>query len=107
MRSFRCDPKSSPDERHRHCAVRPLTALGVRRRSSGAEDPGGVVVSWTTHDLLSLDWDRQDIYHDAHQAMNGVLAQVLGTLGYSVKPFGTGGASIVTGHRVRDEGMGR
>ena len=64
-------------------------------------------MSWTTHDLLSLDWDRWDIYHDTHQAMNSVLARVLGTLGYPVKPFGSGGASLVTGHRAKDEETGR
>lgn len=71
------------------------------------DDPGGVVVSWTTHDLLSLDWDRQASYHGAHQAINGVLAQVLSTLGYQVKPFGAEGASLVTGHLSRVEETGR
>ena len=41
---------------------------------------GGVVVSWTTHDLLSLDWDRCGTYHDAHQVMNDALADVLARL---------------------------
>lgn len=63
----------------------------------------GVVVSWTTHDLLSLDWDRYGVYRDVHQVMNAALAQALHALGYAVRPFGTGGASIVTGHRAQDE----
>ena len=34
------------------------------------------MVSWTTHDLLSLDWDRWSEYHGAHEVMNGAIAQV-------------------------------
>ncbi len=68
---------------------------------------GGVVVSWTTHDLLSLDWDRCGTYHDAHQVMNDALADVLRTLGYKARPFGSGGASIVTGRRAHGEETGR
>lgn len=60
---------------------------------------GGVVVSWTTHDLLSLDWDRWSEYHGAHEVMNGTLAQVLDALGYQLWPFGMGGAWIVTGRK--------
>jgi hypothetical protein len=64
------------------------------------------VVSWTTHDLLSLGWDRWTEYHGAHEVMNGALAQVPEALGYQVWPFGLGGAWIVTG-RARDEETGR
>jgi hypothetical protein len=60
---------------------------------------GGIVVSWTTHDLLSLDWDRWSEYHGAHEVMNGALAKVLLALGYQVWPFGLGGACIVTGRK--------
>ena len=86
-----------------HCAQGyPLSRLGgvcllPVARSHDPEDRGGVVVSWTTHDLLSLDWDRWNEYHGAHEAMNGALAQVLDALGYRVWPFGLGGAWIVTG----------
>lgn len=67
-----------------------------------SQDPdgtSGIVVSWTTHNLLSLDWDRWDEYHGVQVTMNGVLAEVLGALGFQVSPFGVGGASIVTGYR--------
>ena len=40
------------------------------------------MVSWTTHDLLSLDWDRWNEYHGVHGVMNGALTQVLDALGY-------------------------
>jgi hypothetical protein len=57
---------------------------------------GGIAVSWTTHNLLTLDWDRGREHHDTQQAMNRALASVLKALGYQVGPFGTGGASLVT-----------
>lgn len=57
------------------------------------------MVSWTTHDLLSLDWDRWSEYHGAHEVMNGALAQVLDALGSQLWPFGMGGAWIVTGRK--------
>ncbi len=65
-----------------------------------------MVVSWTTHDLLSLDWDRWTEYHGVHEVMNDALGRVLCVLGFLVLPFGTGGAWIVTGRRGRDEEAG-
>lgn len=59
----------------------------------------GIAVSWTTHDLLALDWDRGRERQGTQQAMNRALASVLRALGYRVRPFGTGGASLVTGSR--------
>jgi hypothetical protein len=55
-----------------------------------------------SHDLLVLDWDRWGIHHDAQVVMNDALAEVLYVLGFAVRPFGYGGASLVTG-RTRDE----
>jgi hypothetical protein len=60
---------------------------------------GGIAVSWTTHNLLALDWERGREQQDTQQAMNRALASVLKALGYQVRPFGTGGASLVTGPR--------
>jgi hypothetical protein len=57
---------------------------------------GGIAVSWTTHNLLALDWDRGREHHGTQQAMNRALASVLKALGYKVSRFGTGGASLVT-----------
>jgi len=54
------------------------------------------VVSWTTHDLLSQDWDRYGTYRSVQQVMNKALADVLHALGYEIRPFGSGGASLVT-----------
>jgi hypothetical protein len=56
----------------------------------------GIAVSWTTHDLLALDWDRGREQRGTQDAMNSALASVLKALGYQVGPFGTGGASLVT-----------
>jgi hypothetical protein len=57
---------------------------------------GGIAVSWTTHNLLALDWDRGRERQGTQQAMNRALAGVLKALGYQVQPFGPGGASLVT-----------
>jgi hypothetical protein len=87
------------------CAVsHPLYRLGGAclvpvARSHDPGGRGGVVVSWTTHDLLAMDWERWNEYHGAHEVMNGALAQVLDALGYQVWPFGNGGAWIVNGYK--------
>lgn len=57
---------------------------------------GGIAVSWTTHNLLALDWERGRERQGTQEAMNSALASVLKALGYRVGPFGTGGASLVT-----------
>ena len=96
-----------------HCAQHhPLYRLGgvcllpvARGHDPGGR--GGIVVCWTTHDLLSLDWDRWSEYHGAHEVMNGALAEVLDALGYLVWPFGPGAACIVTGRRPSCRGAGR
>jgi hypothetical protein len=73
--------------------------------SAWAETSGraGVAVSWTTHSLLSLDWDRWAEYRGVQEAMNPALARVLDAVGFCVQPFGQGGASLVTGRRDEDE----
>jgi hypothetical protein len=60
---------------------------------------GGIAVSWTTHDLLALDWERGREHQGAQQTMNRALAGVLTALGYPVQPFGSGDASLVIGPR--------
>jgi hypothetical protein len=88
-----------------HCAQdRPLYRLGgvCLLPVAPGHDPdgrGGVVVSWTTHDLLSLDWDRWPAYHGTQDVMNGAISEVLDGLGFQVSPFGVGGAWIVTGRK--------
>ena len=57
---------------------------------------GGIAVSWTTHNLLAMDWERGRERQGTQEAMNRALAGVLTALGYKVRPFGTGGASLVT-----------
>jgi hypothetical protein len=89
-----------------HCAQsHPLYRLGgvCLVPVAGGHDPdgrGGVVVSWTTHDLLSLAWGRWREYQGAHSAMNAAPSEVLDALGFEVWPFGLGGAWIVTGRRA-------
>jgi hypothetical protein len=96
-----------------HCAQHhPLYRLGgvcllPVARGHDLDGQGGVVVSWTTHDLLSLDWDRWREYQGTHDVMNGALAQVMDALGYQVWPFGLGGAWIVTGRKPGWQEVGR
>jgi hypothetical protein len=67
-------------------------------------DRAGIVVSWTCHNLLSLDWGRYDTYSDINAVMNSVLCDVLCAFGYPVREFGTGGAWLVIGEPdVREE----
>jgi hypothetical protein len=89
-----CEPHH-PGYRLGGVCVLPIPA---RHNSDGQ---GGVAVSWTTHNLLTLDWDRGREHHDTQQTMNRALASVLKALGYQVGPFGTGGASLVTEPRRR------
>ena len=67
--------------------------------SHNPDGQGGIAVSWTTHNLLALDWGRGREQQGTQQAMNRALASVLKALGYQVRPFGTGGATLVTGPR--------
>lgn len=56
------------------------------------------------HDLLLLDWDRYGTYAGTQQAMNTALGGVLRAFGYPIAPFGSGGASLVTGRRETETG---
>ena len=56
-------------------------------------------MSWTTHGLVLLDWDRYGTYTGTQQAMNAALGGVLRAFGYPVAPLGSGGAWLVTGSR--------
>jgi hypothetical protein len=95
-----------------HDLARELTLAGFTLHHCAQSDPlyrlggvcllpigSGIAVSWTTHTLLSLDWDRCVEHHRAHAAMNRALGAVLDALGFRVEPFGQGGASLVTGRR--------
>jgi hypothetical protein len=74
---------------------------------AGPADDSGVVVSWTTHKLLSLDWDRWGEHQGEQAAMNRALADALGALGFRVRPFGQRGATLVTGRRQDRPGAGQ
>ena len=71
-----------------HCVqYHPLYRLGgvcllPVARGHDPDGRGGVVVSWTTHNLLSLDWDRWREYQGAQGVMNRALAEVLDALGF-------------------------
>ena len=69
-----------------------------------ADGRAGITVSWTPHNLLLLDWDRYGTYTGTQQAMNTALGGVLRAFGYTVTPFGSGGAWLVTGRRGTEAG---
>jgi len=64
-------------------------------------DHAGIVVSWTCHNLLSLDWERYDACCDINEQVNWVLCYTLRDFGYLVQDFGSGGAGLVIGERDR------
>ena len=104
--------------------VRSLTEAGLTMHHCAQHDPlyrlggvcllavpvesgtghGGIAVSWTAHNLLLLDWDRNGTYAGTQQAMNTALGGVLRAFGYPVTPFGSGGAWLVTGRRGTETG---
>lgn len=95
-----------------HCARHdPLYRLGgvclLPVPADQGTGPSGIVVSWTTHNLLLLDWDRYGTYAGTQEAMNVALGGVLVAFGYSVIPFGSGGAWLVTGRRAQGTGARR
>ena len=72
-----------------------------------ADRRAGIVVSWTAHSLLRLDWDRCGTHTGTQQAMNKAIGGIQRAFGYPAEPFGSGGAWLVTGHRGQDPGAGR
>jgi len=92
-----------------HCAPHdPLYRLGglclLPVQAGPDASRAGVVVSWTTHSLLLLDWDRYGTYSGIQQAMNTAIGVILRVFGYDAGPFGSGGAWLVTGCRHQDQG---
>ena len=72
-----------------------------------ADRRAGLVVSWTAHSLLRLDWDRPSTYAGTRQAMNTAFGVILRAFAYPAGVFGPGRAWLVTGHRGQDPGAGR
>ena len=61
---------------------------------------GGVVVSWRTHDRMSVHHHRGAAADATVQSsMNAAVADVLANLGFVVEPFGPAGSSLVTALR--------
>jgi hypothetical protein len=95
-----------------HCAQHdPLYRLGgvclLPVPAESRAGRSGIAVSWTTHNLLLLDWDRYGPYAGTQQIMNAALGGILAAFGYAVAPFGSGGAWLVTGRRHQDPEAGR
>ena len=64
------------------------------------ETIGGVVVSWRTHDRMSLHHHRGAAANaTVQQSMNAAVAEILANLGFVVEPFGPTGSSLVTALR--------
>ena len=88
-----------------HCAAHdPLYLLGgvclLPVPAEAGVGPGGISVSWITHDLVLRDKSRYGIYRPTHQAMNAALGSVLTAFEYQVAPFGSA-AWLVTGRRTQ------
>lgn len=62
----------------------------------------GVIVTWTTHDALSLDPRRCSDNAAAHEVMNLALYDTLSALGWDVREHGRAGATLVLGRRPAD-----
>jgi hypothetical protein len=84
----------------------PLYAGGVERSAGGGvfltPEPGheGVLVSWRTHDRMSLQQSRGSVADAAVQElMNATLADVLAQLGFVVEAVETTGCPLVTALR--------
>jgi hypothetical protein len=61
---------------------------------------GGLLVSWRTHDRMSLHHLRGAAAHDTvQQSMNAAVADILWNLGFVVEPFGAAGSLLVTALR--------
>jgi hypothetical protein len=95
-----------------HCATHdPLYRLGgvclLAVPPEAGSGQGGILVSWTTHDLLLRDQCRYRIYQDTHHTMNVALGSVLIAFGYQVASFGSGGAWLVTGRRTQGTEAGQ
>ena len=65
---------------------------------------GGVLVTWTTHDILAQDPTRAGHDLGVHEVMNYALADVLREFGWAVDGFGVASAHIVTGHDHTEPG---
>jgi|SRR5450755_2676815 hypothetical protein len=93
---------------HRCAQYDPLYRLGgvclLPVPAESGTGSSGIAVSWTTHNLLLLDWDRYGTCTGTQQAMNTALGGVLRAFGYPVTPFGSGGAWLVTGRRGTETG---
>jgi hypothetical protein len=95
-----------------HCARHdPLYRLGgvclLPVPAGQGTGPSGIAVSWTTHNLPLLGWDRYGSYAGTQQAMSTALGGVLRAFGYPLIPFGSGSAWLVSGSRRRETEAGR
>lgn len=59
-------------------------------------DSGGVIITWSTHDILNQDPTRASDDIGVHEVMNYALADVLRELGWTVNGFGEASAHIIT-----------
>ena len=75
------------------CAARLRTGGVCVTPSTGT---GGVIITWTTHDVLVQDLTRASDNAGVHEVMNYAVADVLRELGWKVDGFGEATAHIVT-----------
>jgi hypothetical protein len=78
----------------RHCAAKAATG-GVCLTPTS--DPDGVIVAWTQHDRMAVEFVHgYDAYVGVQETMNYAVADVLVAMGFAVEGFGQASAHIVT-----------
>jgi hypothetical protein len=77
-----------------HCAAKAATG-GVCLTPTS--DPDGVIVAWTQHDRMAVEFVHgYDAYVGVQETMNYAVADVLVAMGFAVEGFGQASAHIVT-----------
>lgn len=77
-----------------HCAAKAATG-GVCLTPTN--DPDGVVVAWTQHDRMAIEFVHgHDSYVGVQETMNYAVADVLVAIGFALEGFGQASAHIVT-----------
>jgi hypothetical protein len=104
------DPAPSDDYVLARMLARDLTALGMVVHDSSRSvatggvwlapcvDYPGVIAVWTQHDASAAVLGSS-LHCDLQETMNFDLSEVLRILGYTVRPYGSGGAHVVTAAR--------
>lgn len=108
---FRSPHRASPFDHYiARMLAQDLTALGMAVHDSAksittggvwlapCREYPGVIVAWTQHDASAAVFGVR-LHRELQGMMNFDLYEVLCELGYTIKPYGNGGAHVVTAPR--------